>query len=60
MNGLKAIHDARSSHRDLKPQNILISEDFKLKIGDFGLASFGLTYLADLYGTPGFIAPEVL
>ena len=37
------IHKNFIIHRDLKPQNLLISQDYALKVGDFGLArSFGI------------------
>jgi len=33
-----SFHDKEMVHRDLKPQNLFLNEEGKLKIGDFGLA----------------------
>ena len=36
--GLRRIHSKKIIHKDLKPDNIFLSKDFELKIGDLGLA----------------------
>lgn len=59
--GLGAAHDAGVMHRDLKPSNVLLGNDGRILLSDFGIAR-----LADdpadgtLAGTPGFMAPELL
>ncbi|MER6073516.1 serine/threonine-protein kinase [Streptomyces sp. NPDC001817] len=61
--GLAAVHAQGVTHRDLKPQNVILSAQGPLLI-DFGIArGAGQTALTDAGfapGTPGFTAPEVL
>merc|ERR1719446_235960 len=37
LEGLDFLHGQRVLHRDIKPQNLLVGADFRLKIADFGL-----------------------
>ncbi|PIM98920.1 MEKK [Handroanthus impetiginosus] len=63
--GLKVLRDNNLIHRDLKPQNLLLSsngDNSILKIADFGLARYlQPTGLAEtLCGSPLYMAPEVM
>ena len=50
-------------HRDVKPQNILISDEEGVALTDFGLvramASSGMTTTGSFLGTPAYMAPEI-
>jgi eukaryotic-like serine/threonine-protein kinase len=62
--GLKAIHTAGVVHRDIKPDNIIISHDGKIKISDFGVARIlgekAPTLSGYVVGTPRYISPEYI
>ncbi|KFZ62001.1 Interferon-induced, double-stranded RNA-activated protein kinase, partial [Podiceps cristatus] len=59
LEGVKYIHSKELIHRDLKPQNIFISHEDKIKIGDFGLVtSVAYETLTENRGTKSYMAPE--
>jgi serine/threonine protein kinase len=60
--GLQAAHDKNIIHRDIKPQNIVITPEGRVKIMDFGLAKIKggvkLTKTGRVVGTIGYMSPE--
>lgn len=58
--GIAAAHDQHIVHRDIKPQNMLISRDGKVKVADFGIARAVSTQTigATAVGSVHYISPE--
>ncbi|MFV0250102.1 MAG: Stk1 family PASTA domain-containing Ser/Thr kinase [Bacilli bacterium] len=61
-NGLACAHDSYIIHRDIKPQNVLILDDGRVKITDFGIAmalnSNELTQTNSVMGSVHYLPPE--
>jgi serine/threonine protein kinase len=64
LEAIEACHSAGIIHRDLKPENILLSEDYSIKVADFGLSHIHdpnlEIFMKTKVGTISYMAPEVL
>lgn len=57
------LHENRILHRDIKPQNIFLTKEGTIKLGDFGIAKkldFAIDYTKTTLGTPYYLSPEIV
>jgi len=59
IDALSYLHRRNIAHMDLKVDNLLIDENFKLKVIDFDLSQYLDASFLEARGTPGYRAPEV-
>ncbi|NWZ54414.1 NEK3 kinase, partial [Haliaeetus albicilla] len=60
--GVKHIHDKRVLHRDIKSKNVFLTQNGKVKLGDFGsarLLAHPMSYACTYVGTPYYVPPEI-
>lgn len=64
LSALETVHQAGITHRDVKPGNILLTDDGRVKLTDFGIARGAgdstLTGAGMLVGSPSYVPPEVV
>ncbi|XP_040122942.1 serine/threonine-protein kinase Nek3 isoform X5 [Oryx dammah] len=60
--GVNHIHKKRVLHRDIKSKNVFLTQDGKVKLGDFGsarLLSSPMAFACTYVGTPYYVPPEI-
>lgn len=64
LDALGHAHEHGVIHRDIKPPNIMLTQDYRVKLADFGLSrqlqDERLTVEGQMLGTPAYTAPEIL
>jgi hypothetical protein len=64
VSGIEYLHSQGIIHHDLKPENLMVTGDDRIKIGDFGVSLIasddGDDTVQEVPGTPAFVAPECI
>jgi len=60
---VRVMHECRVMHRDIKPQNIFLTEEGHIKLGDLGLGRYFSSKTQETFsivGTPFYMSPEAM
>lgn len=60
LDAIEYCHSHNICHRDIKPSNILISHDYGLLLGDFGLSHLTCNKCSSICGSQIYMAPEIM
>jgi serine/threonine-protein kinase len=63
LDAVEAVHARGVLHGDLKPENVMVTDEQGVRVLDFGAATFARARRerrGEVYGTPGYLAPELL